>query len=143
MVLMGAVMGFTAQTLGFTVPRHWAVPVNAVISLVFGGVLMLVATSIMGTFIAFLSLLAVAFSAWVGVVGADMLRREVYDARSLHDTTRTSAYSYPGGFSPPRSPPERSDSARGRCSPPPTGSPDRWRRATPSASTASAGWRRS
>ncbi len=40
--------GFTAQTLGFKVPRHWAVSVNAVISLAFGGVLMLVATSFMG-----------------------------------------------------------------------------------------------
>ncbi|MFF1452304.1 cytosine permease [Streptomyces sp. NPDC058274] len=92
--------GFTAQTLGFKVPRHWAVSVNAVISLVFGGVLMLVATSFMGSFIAFLSLLAVAFSAWVGVFGADMLRREEYDAEALLDTTRTSAYWYRGGFSP-------------------------------------------
>ncbi|WP_406173844.1 cytosine permease [Streptomyces sp. NBC_00996] len=92
--------GFTAQTLGFKVPRHWAVSVNAVISLVLGGVLMLVATSFMGSFIAFLSLLAVAFSAWVGVFGADMLRRKEYDAEALLDTTRTSAYWYRGGFSP-------------------------------------------
>ncbi|MEV5278849.1 cytosine permease [Streptomyces sp. NPDC006692] len=92
--------GFTAQTLGFKIPRHWAVSVNAVISLVFGGVLMLVATSFMGSFIAFLSLLAVAFSAWVGVFGADMLRRTEYDAKALLDTTRTSAYWYKGGFSP-------------------------------------------
>ncbi|MFI2644992.1 cytosine permease [Streptomyces sp. NPDC018610] len=92
--------GFTAQTLGFKVPRHWAVSVNAVISLAFGGVLMLVATSFMGSFIAFLSLLAVAFSAWVGVFGADMLRRTEYDGRAMADTTRTSAYWYRGGFSP-------------------------------------------
>jgi NCS1 family nucleobase:cation symporter-1 len=92
--------GFTAQTLGFKIPRHWAVSVNALISLIFGGVLMLVATSFMGSFIAFLSLLAVAFSAWVGVFGADMLRRTEYDAKALLDTTRTSAYWYKGGFSP-------------------------------------------
>ncbi|MFF4187365.1 cytosine permease [Streptomyces sp. NPDC001691] len=92
--------GFTAQTLGFKIPRHWAVSVNAVISLVFGGVLMLVATSFMGSFIAFLSLLAVAFSAWVGVFGADMLRRTEYNAKALLDTGRTSAYWYKGGFSP-------------------------------------------
>uniref|UniRef100_A0AAU2V1C7 Cytosine permease n=1 Tax=Streptomyces sp. NBC_00003 TaxID=2903608 RepID=A0AAU2V1C7_9ACTN len=92
--------GFTAQTLGFKIPRHWAVSVNAVISLVFGGILMLVATSFMGSFIAFLSLLAVAFSAWVGVFGADMLRRTEYDAKALLDTGRTSAYWYKGGFSP-------------------------------------------
>jgi NCS1 family nucleobase:cation symporter-1 len=92
--------GFTAQTLGFKVPRHWAVSVNAVISLVFGGVLMLVATSFMGSFIAFLSLLAVAFSAWVGVFGADMFTRKHYDGAALIDTTRASAYWYKGGFSP-------------------------------------------
>ncbi|MFE9170132.1 cytosine permease [Streptomyces kebangsaanensis] len=92
--------GFTAQTLGFKVPRHWAVSVNAVISLAFGSVLMLAATGFIGSFIAFLSLLAVAFSAWVGVFGADMLRRTQYDGRAMADTTRTSAYWYRGGFSP-------------------------------------------
>ncbi|MFD6419643.1 cytosine permease [Streptomyces sp. NPDC060194] len=92
--------GFTAQTLGFTLPRHWAVSVNAVISLVLGAVLMLAATSFLGSFIAFLSLLAVAFSAWVGVFGADMLRRTEYDGEALLDTTRTSAYWYRGGFAP-------------------------------------------
>ncbi|MDQ0993283.1 cytosine permease [Streptomyces sp. V3I7] len=92
--------GFTAQTLGIRIPRHWAVSVNAVISLLLGGFLMLVATSFMGAFIAFLSMLAVAFSAWVGVFGADMLRRREYDAKALLDTTRTSAYWYRGGFSP-------------------------------------------
>ncbi|MFF4315983.1 cytosine permease [Streptomyces sp. 900105755] len=92
--------GFTAQTLGFRIPRPWAVAVNAVISLVLGAVLMLAATSFMASFIAFLSLLAVAFSAWVGVFGADMLRRREYDATALLDTTRTSAYWYRAGFSP-------------------------------------------
>ncbi|WP_156721357.1 cytosine permease [Streptomyces apocyni] len=92
--------GFTAQTLGFTVARHWAVSINALISLVFGGILMLVATSFLGSFIAFLSLLAVAFSAWIGVFGADMLRRKEYDGEALLDTTRTSAYWYKGGFAP-------------------------------------------
>ncbi|MFY1679021.1 MULTISPECIES: cytosine permease [unclassified Streptomyces] len=90
--------GFTAQTLGFRMPRHWAVSVNALISLVFGGVLIMAATSFLGSFIAFLSLLAVAFSAWVGVFGADMLRRTDYDGRALADTGRTSAYWYRGGF---------------------------------------------
>lgn len=92
--------GFTAQTLGIRVSRHRAVAVSPVISLVLGGVLMLVATSFMGSFIAFLSLLADAFSAWVGVLGADMLRREAYDAGALLDTTRTSAFWYRGGFGP-------------------------------------------
>ncbi|MEV5958813.1 cytosine permease [Streptomyces sp. NPDC051987] len=92
--------GFVAQTLGLRVHRHWAVSVNAVISLVLGGVLMLVAASFLASFIAFLSLLGVAFSAWVGVFGADMLRRREYDGPALLDTTRSSAYWYRAGFSP-------------------------------------------
>ncbi|MEU7122566.1 cytosine permease [Streptomyces zaomyceticus] len=90
--------GFTAQTLGIKVSRAAAVSVNAVISLVFGFLLMVVATSFIGSFISFLTLLAVAFSAWIGVFGADMLRRRSYDAVALMDTTRTSAYWYRGGF---------------------------------------------
>ncbi|MCX4547910.1 cytosine permease [Streptomyces sp. NBC_01387] len=104
MVLINAMSmysaGFTALTLGIKVPRAWAVSVNAVISVVLGLVLMLAATSFLGSFIAFLSLLAVAFSAWIGVFGADMLRGRRYDAVALMDTTRTSAYWYRGGFSP-------------------------------------------
>ncbi|MEU7282739.1 cytosine permease [Streptomyces sp. NPDC045431] len=92
--------GFTAQTLGINVPRAWAVSVNAVISLVFGFLLMVVATSFIGSFISFLTLLAVAFSAWIGVFGVDMLRRRSYDGQALMDTTRTSAYWYRGGFAP-------------------------------------------
>lgn len=90
--------GFTAQALGFRVPRHWAVSVNALISLVLGGILMLAATSFLGTFVAFLSLLAVAFSAWAGVFGADMLRRTSYDGEALLDTTPAGAYWYRHGF---------------------------------------------
>ncbi|MFI7352596.1 cytosine permease [Streptomyces avidinii] len=90
--------GFTAQTLGIKVPRAWAVSVNAVISLIFGFLLMVVATSFFGSFISFLTLLAVAFSAWIGVFGVDMLRRTAYDGPALLDTTRTSAYWYKGGF---------------------------------------------
>ncbi|MEU6891305.1 cytosine permease [Streptomyces sp. NPDC046557] len=90
--------GFTAQTLGIRVPRAWAVSVNAVISLAFGFLLMVVAKSFFGSFISFLTLLAVAFSAWIGVFGVDMLRRETYDGPALLDTTRGSAYWYRGGF---------------------------------------------
>lgn len=90
--------GFTAQTLGIKVPRAAAVSVNAVISLVFGFLLMVVATSFFGSFISFLTLLAVAFSAWIGVFGVDMLRRTSYDSAALLDTTRSSAYWYRGGF---------------------------------------------
>ncbi|MET9517077.1 cytosine permease [Streptomyces sp. NPDC002994] len=90
--------GFTAQTLGINVSRAWAVSVNAIISLIFGFLLMVVATSFFGSFISFLTLLAVAFSAWIGVFGVDMLSRRTYDGEALMDTTRTSGYWYRGGF---------------------------------------------
>lgn len=90
--------GFTAMTLGIKVPRTWAVSINAIISLIFGYLLMNVASSFMGSFISFLTLLAVAFSAWIGVFGVDMLRRKTYDGEALMDTKRTSAYWYKAGF---------------------------------------------
>ncbi|MFF5723689.1 cytosine permease [[Kitasatospora] papulosa] len=91
--------GFTAQTLGFAVPRAWAVGVNATISLLLGGTLMMVATSFVDTFLSFLTLLGVTFSAWTGVFGVDLLRGRVYDSAALMDTTPRSGYWYSGGYS--------------------------------------------
>ncbi|WP_250288973.1 purine-cytosine permease family protein [Streptomyces atroolivaceus] len=91
--------GFTAQTLGFAVPRAWAVGVNAMISLLLGGALMLVATSFIDTFLSFLTLLGVTFSAWIGVFGVDLLRGRTYDSAALMDTTPGSGYWYTAGFS--------------------------------------------
>ncbi|UQA92894.1 purine-cytosine permease family protein [Streptomyces halobius] len=94
--------GFTAQTMGVKLPRALAVSVNAVISLVGGLFMMLVAKDFIGQFIAFLTLLAVSFSAWIGVYGIDMARRRKmavrYDGDSLMNTGRTSRYWYVGGF---------------------------------------------
>ncbi|MFF2727245.1 purine-cytosine permease family protein [Streptomyces sp. NPDC058008] len=104
MVLINAMSmysaGFTAQTLGFAVPRTWAVGVNAAISLLLGGTLMLVATDFLGTFLSFLTLLGVTFSAWIGVFGVDLLRGRTYDAVALMDTAPGSGYWYTAGFSP-------------------------------------------
>ncbi|MFD5190587.1 purine-cytosine permease family protein [Streptomyces sp. NPDC058357] len=105
MVLINAMSmysaGFTAQTLGFAVPRVWAVGVNAAISLLLGASLMLTAAGFLDTFVSFLNLLAVTFSAWIGVFAMDLLRGRAYDPVALLDTTPTSAYWYTGGFSVP------------------------------------------
>ncbi|KNB51236.1 purine-cytosine permease family protein [Streptomyces caatingaensis] len=94
--------GFTAQTMGVKLPRAAAVSINAMISLVGGLLLMLVATSFLSSFITFLILLAVSFSAWIGVYAVDMFRRRTravrYDPEALMDTGRTSRYWYAGGF---------------------------------------------
>ncbi|MGW2407715.1 purine-cytosine permease family protein [Streptomyces sp. NPDC001739] len=94
--------GFTAQTMGVKLPRALAVSINAAISLIGGLFMMLVAKDFIGQFIAFLTLLAVSFSAWIGVYGVDMFRRRRlavrYDSADLMDTGRTSRYWYAGGF---------------------------------------------
>ncbi|MFG2427913.1 purine-cytosine permease family protein [Streptomyces sp. NPDC048590] len=91
--------GFTAQTLGLALPRAWAVGVNAAISLLLGGLLMVVAESFIGTFLSFLTLLGVTFSAWIGVFGVDLLRGRTYDTVALMDTGPGGGYWYTGGFS--------------------------------------------
>jgi purine-cytosine permease-like protein len=105
MVLINAMSmysaGFAAQTLGFALPRTWAVGVNAAISLLLGSLLMMVATSFLDSFISFLTLLAVTFSAWIGVFGVDQLRGRTYDAAALLDTGPAGAYWYTGGFAVP------------------------------------------
>lgn len=94
--------GFTAQTMGVKLPRPLAVSINAVISLVGGLFMMLVATDFISQFITFLTLLAVSFSAWVGVYAVDMVRRARrtvrYDAEALMDTTPAGRYWYRAGF---------------------------------------------
>ncbi|GAA3001493.1 cytosine permease [Streptomyces drozdowiczii] len=105
MVLINALSmysaGFTAQTLGFTVPRAWAVGVNAAISLLLGALLMMVASSFVESFVSFLHLLAVTFSAWIGVFVTDMLRGRAYDPVALMDTGPGGAYWYTGGVAWP------------------------------------------
>ncbi|MCX4393603.1 cytosine permease [Streptomyces sp. NBC_01767] len=105
MVLINAMSlysaGFTAQTLGFMIPRTWAVGVNAAISLLLGATLMLTAAGFLDSFVSFLTLLAVTFSAWIGVFGVDLLRGRAYDPAALLDTTPTSAYWYTAGFAVP------------------------------------------
>ncbi|MFE0176697.1 purine-cytosine permease family protein [Streptomyces sp. NPDC059002] len=94
--------GFTAQTMGVKLPRAMAVSINAVISLVGGLFMMLVAKDFIGQFITFLTLLAVSFSAWIGVYAVDMARRYRravrYHADDLMNTGRTSRYWYTGGY---------------------------------------------
>ncbi|MFD8822728.1 purine-cytosine permease family protein [Streptomyces sp. NPDC059605] len=105
MVLINAMSlysaGFTAQTLGFTVPRTWAVGLNAAISLFLGSLLMVSATGFLDSFVSFLALLSVTFSAWVGVFAVDLLRGRAYDPAALLDTTPAGAYWYTGGFCVP------------------------------------------
>ncbi|WP_228976857.1 cytosine permease [Streptomyces sp. DH12] len=93
--------GFMAQTLGVRLPRGWAVGVNAAISLVLGLWLLVAAAGFLGTFLSFLTLLGVAFAAWVGVFGLDLALGRSYDGAALLDRGPSSAYWYRGGFAWP------------------------------------------
>ncbi|HLU56384.1 MAG TPA: cytosine permease [Pseudonocardia sp.] len=89
--------GLTTLTLGLRVPRVWAVVVDVVVTFAGAIYFMLVAGDFYGPFIAFISMLAVPITAWVGVFATDMLRRRHYDPDALMDVRRTSAYWYRGG----------------------------------------------
>ncbi|MFC4944163.1 purine-cytosine permease family protein [Pseudonocardia sp. GCM10023141] len=92
--------GLTTLTLGIRVRRVYAVVVDVVVTFVGALLFMLVADGFYGPFIAFVSLLAVPITAWVGVFAVDMLHRRTYDPVALMDTSRTSAYWYRGGIEP-------------------------------------------
>jgi nucleobase:cation symporter-1, NCS1 family len=89
--------GLTTLTLGLRMPRVYAVVVDVVVTFIGAIYFILVADDFYGPFIAFISLLAVPITAWVGVFATDMLRRLYYDPAALMDVRRTSAYWYQGG----------------------------------------------
>ncbi|GAA5122559.1 purine-cytosine permease family protein [Pseudonocardia adelaidensis] len=89
--------GLTTLTLGLRMPRVYAVVVDVVVTFAGAIYFILVADDFYGPFIAFISLLAVPITAWVGVFATDMLRRSHYDPVALMDVRRTSAYWYRGG----------------------------------------------
>ncbi|GAA1362601.1 purine-cytosine permease family protein [Streptomyces beijiangensis] len=93
--------GLTMITLGLKVPRTWAVCIDIVVMFLGGIYFMLIAGDFYGPFTTFLTLLAVPISAWIGVIGVDMLRGRDYDPAGLMDTTRSSRYWYSGGFNLP------------------------------------------
>lgn len=92
--------GLTLLTLGVRTKRVYAVVVDVVVTFAGAIYFMLIADGFYGPFIAFISLLAVPITAWVGVFLVDMARRRHYDDRGLMDLRSTSGYWYRGGFEP-------------------------------------------
>jgi purine-cytosine permease-like protein len=90
--------GLTTLTLGLRMPRVYAVVVDVIVTFLGAIYFILIADDFYGPFIAFISLLAVPITAWVGVFATDMLRRLHYDPAALMDVRRTSAYWYRGGI---------------------------------------------
>jgi len=89
--------GLTTLTLGVRIKRVYAVVVDVVVTFAGAIYFMLIADDFYGPFVAFISLLAVPITAWVGVFAVDMLRRRQYDPAALMDMRRTSRYWYRGG----------------------------------------------
>ena len=92
--------GLTTLTLGIRLKRVYAVVVDIVVTFLGSLYFMLVADGFYGPFIAFISLLAVPITAWVGVFVVDMARRREFDPAALMDVHRTSAYWYRAGCEP-------------------------------------------
>lgn len=93
--------GLTMITLGIRLRRVIAVGIDVVLTLAGGVYLMLIAKNFYGPFITFISLLAVAITAWVAVFLVDMITRRQYDPAGLMDTTRTGVYWHHGGVAWP------------------------------------------
>ena len=89
--------GLTTITLGFRIPRVWAVVLDVVVTTLGALYFMLISDGFYGPFITFISLLAVPLTAWIGIFLVDMIKRRVYDSDGLLDLTPTSAYWYRGG----------------------------------------------
>jgi purine-cytosine permease-like protein len=92
--------GLTTLTLGIRIRRVYAVVVDVIVTFLGAIYFILVADGFYGPFIAFISLLAVPITAWVGVFLVDMLHRRTYDPVALMDTSRSSAYWYRAGVEP-------------------------------------------
>ncbi|RLP79224.1 cytosine permease [Mycetocola lacteus] len=90
--------GLTTITLGFRIRRVYAVAVDVVVTLIGSLYFMLGADSFYGPFIAFISLLAIPITAWLGVFLADMIRRRWYDPEALLDMSPAGRYWYRGGI---------------------------------------------
>ncbi|PRY62227.1 purine-cytosine permease family protein [Glycomyces artemisiae] len=89
--------GLTTLTLGVRVKRVYAVTLDVVVTFLGSIYFMLIAGDFYGPFIAFISLLAIPITAWLGVFLVDMLKRRTYDPAALMDVRRTSGYWYRGG----------------------------------------------
>ncbi|BBY30682.1 purine-cytosine permease family protein [Mycolicibacterium sediminis] len=89
--------GLTTLTLGIRIKRVYAVAVDVTVTFIGSIYFMLIADSFYGPFIAFISLLAIPITAWLGVFLVDMIKRTYYDPVALLDMTAGGAYWYRGG----------------------------------------------
>lgn len=90
--------GLVTLTLGIRLKRSHAVIVDVVVTTTASLLFLLVADGFYGPFVSFISVLAVAISAWVGVFLVDMIRRHYYNEEALMDLSRSSGYWYTGGI---------------------------------------------
>ncbi len=90
--------GLTTLTLGVRVPRVYAVALDVTVTFIGAIYFMLIADNFYGPFIAFISLLAIPITAWLGVFLVDMIKRRYYDPVALLDMTAHGGYWYRGGI---------------------------------------------
>lgn len=90
--------GLNLITAGIKIRRTWAVAVDAVLIIVGGLYITVIAKDFYGSFTTFLTLLAVPLAAWAGTFGLDMIVRRGYDAKALMDRTSRGKYWYLAGI---------------------------------------------
>ncbi|MGL5405522.1 MAG: purine-cytosine permease family protein [Propionibacteriaceae bacterium] len=83
---------------GIAIPRMMAVGIDAVLIIISGLWITVVAQDFFGPFTTFLTLLAVPLSGWAGIFGMDLALGREYDAQSLLDTSKKSGYYYRYGI---------------------------------------------
>jgi purine-cytosine permease-like protein len=89
--------GLTTLTLGVPIKRVYAVVVDVVVTTTGAIYFTLIASNFYDPFVAFIDLLAVPITAWVGVFLADMIRRRDYGGDDLLDLSRHGRYWYRAG----------------------------------------------
>lgn len=90
--------GLTTLTLGIRIRRVWAVVVDVAVTTTGATLFLLVATGFYGPFVAFISILAIPISAWIGIFLVDMCVRHTYSGPDLLDLSSGGAYFYTGGI---------------------------------------------
>ncbi|MBE3559947.1 MAG: cytosine permease [Ktedonobacteraceae bacterium] len=93
--------GLNLLTVGIRIRRYFAVLIDGVLMVAGAIYVMLIRQDFYGPFTSFLQLLAAGLTTWAAIFLIGMISRRTYDAKSLADTTPTSAYYYAAGFNLP------------------------------------------
>ena len=93
--------GLNLLALGIRIKRQYAVLIDGALMIIGSIYVLLIRNDFQGALTSFLLLLADGLTVWAAIFLVDMIWRRNYDARSLNDMGKTSAYYYTAGFNLP------------------------------------------